>query len=92
LSGGQCYRSAGIAGIAASGSSSSSYSSVTVNDPLCEQFTTKCVKCTAGTYLSGITGKCKMRDPFADEFDEIREVAVRCVRGYTVVNGICTRK
>lgn len=55
--------------MAVSASSSSSYSNVSGNDPLCEQFTTKCVKCTAGSYLSGISGKCKMRDPFADEFD-----------------------
>lgn len=38
-----------------------------------------------------IIGKCKLRDPFADQFDEIREVSVRCIRGYNLVHGQCVK-
>lgn len=34
---------------------------------------------------------CATKDPYAEQFDEINETVVKCIRGYSISSKGCTR-
>jgi hypothetical protein len=74
-----CYSSNGVQ------SANSLNIPTSLMDPLCEQYSGgACANCTSNTYMSSKLNKCVIKDPNSLSFDTINEVALECVRGYTL--------